>query len=125
VQQTRARGARAIQGDVFDPLPGTRQWRHLVLADGNIGIGGRPVRLLRRVAQLLHPTGSAYVELHGSAGLRVHEHVRLHVHGRQTPPFAWATVGFDAIHGIAATAGLGVSAVRTVDGRRVATLRPV
>ena len=125
VQQTRARGARAIQSDVFDALPGARQWRHLVLADGNIGIGGQPVRLLRRVAQLLHPTGSAYVELHGSGGLRVHEQVRLHVHGRQTSPFAWATVGSDAIHGLAATAGLGVSTVRTVDGRRVATLHLV
>lgn len=125
VRQTRARGAHAIQTDVFDALPGARHWRHLVLADGNIGIGGRPVRLLRRVAQLLHPKGSAFVELHASDGLRVHEQVRLHVHGRQTSPFAWATVGTDAIHGIAAAAGLGVSALRTVDGRRVATLHRV
>ncbi|MBO0769649.1 MAG: class I SAM-dependent methyltransferase, partial [Solirubrobacterales bacterium] len=48
-------GARAVVADVFGELPGS--WQTALLLDGNIGIGGDPVRLLRRLAQLLHPTG--------------------------------------------------------------------
>src|SRR5204863_7462240 len=48
VALARGRGAAVLQRSVFDPLPGHGRWRTIVLADGNIGIGGDPVRLLRR-----------------------------------------------------------------------------
>ncbi len=38
-------GGRAIVGDIFDELPGGGTWRSALLLDGNIGIGGSPVRL--------------------------------------------------------------------------------
>ena len=57
VAQTRARGASALHRDVFDRLPGEGRWTCALLADGNIGIGGDPVALLRRVAHLLRPGG--------------------------------------------------------------------
>jgi SAM-dependent methyltransferase len=41
----RAAGAPLLLGDVFGPLPRKGQWRTVLLADGNIGIGGDPVRL--------------------------------------------------------------------------------
>jgi hypothetical protein len=47
---------------VFGPLPGTGRWRHILLADGNIGIGGDPARLLRRCRHLLAPDGRVHIE---------------------------------------------------------------
>ncbi|WP_235562153.1 bifunctional 2-polyprenyl-6-hydroxyphenol methylase/3-demethylubiquinol 3-O-methyltransferase UbiG [Marmoricola sp. Leaf446] len=122
VEQTRARGATAVHRDVFDPLPRTGRWRHVLLADGNIGIGGSPVRLLRRVRQLLYPTGTAIVELSPTDTSRVHEDVRLRVGDRVSHAFAWATVGTSAVPGLAAAAGLRVVSVDEVDGRTTATL---
>ncbi|MFB9332053.1 methyltransferase domain-containing protein, partial [Actinoplanes octamycinicus] len=40
VRLARARGATALRRDVFAPLPGQGRWEHLLLADGNLGIGG-------------------------------------------------------------------------------------
>jgi SAM-dependent methyltransferase len=60
---TRQRGALALRADVFGRLPGEGRWRHVLLADGNVGIGGDPAVLLRRVATLLAPDGTALVEL--------------------------------------------------------------
>ena len=54
---TLRRGGQAIHHDVFAPMPDATTWTHALLADGNIGIGGNPVRLLQRVRQLLHPRG--------------------------------------------------------------------
>ncbi|MDP9442781.1 MAG: hypothetical protein M3P34_11540, partial [Actinomycetota bacterium] len=48
---------------VFGALPGEGRWATALLIDGNIGIGGDPVALLRRVAELLRPAGVVLVEL--------------------------------------------------------------
>jgi SAM-dependent methyltransferase len=53
VRATRRRGAPAVRRDLFGPLPAEGLWRHALLVDGNIGIGGDPVRLLTRCAALL------------------------------------------------------------------------
>ncbi len=121
VRQTRRRGARAVCQDVFAHLPGS--WAHVLLADGNIGLGGHPVRLLERVAELMSPDGAALVELSGGGGMTVHENVHLRVDGRTSRPFGWATVGAAAIQSVAAAAGLVACEVRSVAGRQVATLR--
>ena len=63
VTLARSIGAPAIRRSVFDPLPRTGQWHCVLLADGNIGIGGNPAALLRRVRELLRPGGAAYVEV--------------------------------------------------------------
>ena len=65
VASTRARGGLALERDVFGPLPGAGRWETVLLADGNIGIGGDPVRLLSRAADLLGPRGRALIELSG------------------------------------------------------------
>ena len=59
VRQARRRGAAALRGDVFAPLPGEGGWRSVLLADGNIGIGGDPDRLLRRCARRCCRRGGA------------------------------------------------------------------
>jgi SAM-dependent methyltransferase len=50
VARARRAGAPALRRSVFDPLPGHGRWATVLLADGNIGIGGRPARLLQRCA---------------------------------------------------------------------------
>ena len=51
-----------VRRDVLGPLPGEGTWDHVLLADGNIGIGGDPLRLLHRAAHLLRPGGTVLVE---------------------------------------------------------------
>ena len=58
----RRRRTPMVRRDVFGPLPGEGTWGQVLLADGNIGIGGDPLRLLHRAAQLLRPGGSVLVE---------------------------------------------------------------
>ena len=55
VALARARGAEVLHASVHDPvLDGTR-WSTVLLADGNIGIGGDPVALLRRAGVPARP----------------------------------------------------------------------
>ena len=63
IWQTRDRGVSAILRDVFDRVPAEGRWQTVLLADGNLGIGGDPVRLLRRIAQLLALGGRVVADL--------------------------------------------------------------
>ncbi|MDQ1490033.1 MAG: hypothetical protein QOD57_3556 [Actinomycetota bacterium] len=122
----RNRGAAVLQRSVFDPLPGAGRWRTIVLADGNIGIGGDPVRLLRRCRDLLAPQGTVVVEVEGpssATGWRRYT-VRLErgaVHG---PWFSWAVVGAQGVAGLAVAAGLEVLRLQCIaaEGRWFAHL---
>ncbi|HLN78076.1 MAG TPA: methyltransferase domain-containing protein [Nocardioidaceae bacterium] len=122
VAQARARGVNAIHGDVFGALPREGAWGTALLADGNIGIGGDPVRLLRRVRRLLAPHGQVVVDLApAGAGLTVGL-VRIHAGSRTSQSFPWAVVGADAVADVAAAAGLSVRDVHEYDGRWFAVL---
>ena len=61
-------GGRAIVGDIFQEVPGAGSWSCALLLDGNIGIGGSPVRLLERIGALLKPDGEVLVEIESPAG---------------------------------------------------------
>lgn len=122
VRQTRSRGAAAICRDVFAHMPGAGLWEHALLADGNVGIGGDPVRLLRRVHDLVQPGGTIIAELARPGIGVVRERVRLRVGERLSGPFVWAHVGIDAIGEVADAAGLCVRDLRCVAGRYVAVL---
>ncbi|MCY7402473.1 MAG: class I SAM-dependent methyltransferase [Nocardioides sp.] len=122
VRQTRQRGGDAVCCDVFSDLDALSEWQHIVLADGNIGIGGDPVQLLTRVGQLLSRHGTVLVELARDGISMVHEDVRLRVGEHTTAPFGWATVGVDALEEVAASADFTVTDVRHAAGRPVATL---
>ena len=56
VARVRRAGATALHRSVFDPLPGEGRWATVLLADGNIGIGGQPAR---PAAAALRPAGGA------------------------------------------------------------------
>ncbi|MEV7039211.1 class I SAM-dependent methyltransferase [Amycolatopsis sp. NPDC051061] len=108
VRLTRRRGGSALHRNVFGHVPGEGRWRHTLLADGNIGIGGDPVVLLRRAAQLIAAGGDVLVELEPPGrGLR-HERVRLRPGHADSAWFTWAWVGVDAIAEVAMRAGLRV-----------------
>ena len=122
VAQTQARGVPAWEGDVFAPVPREGSWETALLADGNIGIGGDPVRLLRRVGSLVLPGGRVVADLaaYGVGVRRTSLWIRTeHQHSR---PFPWAEVGADAIAAVAEPAGLAVSEVHEYAGRWFAVL---
>jgi SAM-dependent methyltransferase len=122
VLSTQVRGAAALRRDVFDDVPAAGRWQHALLADGNIGIGADPVRLLRRIGQLLRPGGTAIVEL-ARPGVGVHrEEIRLRVGDRVSAAFGWVWVGADAIGSLARAAGLRLGDLTSHDGRWVALL---
>ena len=103
VRLTRKRGAAALRRDVFDRLPAEGRWRHVLLADGNVGIGGDPSQLLSRTAELLDQRGSVLVEVDApGVGLR-RQQARL---ATGAGWFPWARLGLDAIARQAEEAGL-------------------
>lgn len=113
VATARARGAVAIRRDLFDPLPGEGRWAHTVLLDGNIGIGGDPVALLRRCRALLDPNGTVLVELEPPGAGLWQGHSRVAstcAAGRVTlgPAFRWARLDTRAAHQVAYQAGLSL-----------------
>lgn len=62
VDATNGRGGRALGRSVFDAIPAEGRWGTALLLDGNIGIGGDPVRLLRRITDMVRDNGLLLVE---------------------------------------------------------------
>jgi SAM-dependent methyltransferase len=121
----RRRGGAVLQRSVFDALPGTGRWETVLLLDGNIGIGGDPVRLLRRSAALIRPAGVVVVEVEPpGAGWRTCR-ARLEGEGEAGPWFAWAVVGGDAIGDLASAASLEVRRITRVEDRWIVALTHV
>jgi len=117
VEQSRRRGVPAIRRNVFHPMPGEGDWDTVLLADGNIGIGGDPLALLRRSRELLAADGRVVCDLADpGTGLSVHA-ARIVTLGRKSASFPWAKVGPDAVESLAHTAGLDVQEVDERDGR--------
>src|SRR6516162_7413822 len=107
VDLARSSGALVMLRDVFGRVPGTGRWMTVLLADGNIGIGGDPAALLRRAGELLAPEGHALVELEPPGAPLRREQVRLCHAGLASAWFPWAFVGADHIEDVARDAGLG------------------
>ncbi|MDQ6874869.1 MAG: class I SAM-dependent methyltransferase [Actinomycetota bacterium] len=107
IRLARQRGVTAIQRSVFQRLPGEGRWRTALLADGNIGIGGDPVRLLRRVRSLLGAAGTVLCELAAPQAATRPVRVRIECPaGSQSQEFEWAHVAAGNIAELAAMAGL-------------------
>ena len=124
VDQTVARGATALRRDVFDTLPGEGRWQSALLADGNVGIGGNPVALLRRARELVAAEGRVVVELAPPGTRPRSEWAALECAGLRSAPFRWATVGTDDIRALAAIAGFaGTEVHRLGEQRWCAVLR--
>jgi SAM-dependent methyltransferase len=126
VRLARARGADAVVASVFSPLPLTGRWGTVLLADGNVGIGGRPAALLARVAALLRPGGRLLVELDPPGSPTWSFRARLARDGVPSgPAFPWARVAVDAAAGLAGPAGLALAGTWCAGGRWFARLDAV
>ena len=123
VRIARSRGATVLRRDVFGQLPGHGRWRHLLLADGNIGIGGDPVALLRRCRQLLGPDGRLHAEVaaEGTSSWAGEASIRAS-HSSAAATFRWAEVAREDLAVLARLATLRVTEAWQEAGRCFATL---
>jgi len=123
VRLARRAGATALCRDVFGRVPAEGRWSTLLLADGNIGIGGDADRLLARTAELLGPPGRVLVELVAPGGPSGQRLIRLEgSDGRLSAQFPWAFVSAGDIQRHAAAAGLRVVETWRGHGRHFAAL---
>jgi len=107
VRIAQGRGVPAMQSDVFAPLPREGDWSSVLLADGNIGIGGDPLALLRRCTELLEPGGRVVVEVEPPGSGVTRGRVEVAANGlRGWLP--WATVAADALESIADDVGFSI-----------------
>ncbi|MGQ4436600.1 MULTISPECIES: methyltransferase domain-containing protein [unclassified Streptomyces] len=123
VAHTVRLGGQALRRSVFQPLPGEGRWDTALLIDGNVGIGGNPHALLRRVSQLLAADGLLIAE---TAPVDVDERVQVHVadgRGASGSAFPWARLGTPALLRHARRAGWRPDGQWTADGRSFLALR--
>lgn len=121
VRATAARGAAVMRRSVFDRLPREGRWEHVVLLDGNIGIGGDPAQLLQRCRELISRTGSVLVEI-CETEMNLRQIAWFETATACSAPFPWAFVGKSATTAAAGRAGLGVSEEWAVGRRRFVRL---
>jgi len=121
VALARDRGADAINGSLWANVPGT--WLTILLLDGNIGIGGSPVALLRRAGELLRPRGAIVVETDPPGEPTQRMRIRIEAPDQVSEWFRWARVGIDGVDEVAERAGFAVDRTREVGGRTFVTLR--
>ncbi|MEH0420874.1 class I SAM-dependent methyltransferase [Streptomyces sp. B21-083] len=128
VTRTVRLGGQALRRSVFEPLPAEGRWDTVLLIDGNIGIGGDPGALLRRMSQLLGHGGLLITET--APDSEVGERVTVQVvrltadaHGSAGPPFPWARLGTPALLRLATHAGWHPERQWTTGGRSFVALR--
>jgi SAM-dependent methyltransferase len=123
VEAARVRGVDALQRCVFGPVPASGRWRTVLLLDGNVGIGGDPGALLRRVRELLASDGRVVVETAPPGASHAAERAHVEIAGDLGPSFRWQTVGADRLAHHAAGAGMVVDRAWSDDGRWFGWLR--
>ncbi|MFJ6016185.1 class I SAM-dependent methyltransferase [Streptomyces sp. NPDC092952] len=124
VSRTERSGGPALCRSVFDPLPAEGRWGTALVIDGNVGIGGDPAALLRRLRRIVARTGRVIAEC---APVDVDERCEVSVddgRGGRGTPFAWARVGPRALAAAAVGTGWRVSEKWQVDGRPFLALAP-
>lgn len=122
VDLARGSGAPVLCRDLFARLPGTGRWQTVLLADGNVGLGGDPWRVLQRAGELLGRGGHCLVEFDTAATGVDAAWVRLESLHSIGPWFRWATVGVDCAARLAGDVGLAMTAVHPIGDRVIAAL---
>ncbi len=123
VRLARTRGAKVIEGSIFDRLPGAGTWGSALLLDGNIGIGGAPRELLGRVGGLLAQTGIVLVEVEGPGVPTGTLRVRLESEQTRSQWFPWARMSVEELPELVAAAGFDLREQWHAGGRWFATLQ--
>jgi SAM-dependent methyltransferase len=122
VELTRQRGGAAIHADLFGPLPAAGCWDHVLLTDGNVGIGGDPVRTLTRARGLLAPGGTVIAEVDSPDAAVGYELLRWETENHVGQWFPWARIDATALSEIASGAGFLVTSVVDIGARVIAVL---
>lgn len=122
VRLARRNGAPALHRDVFAPLPAAGRWQTVLLADGNVGLGGDPRRILARAGELLRRGGWCLAEFDPTVNGVLLRRVRLESSRAVGPWFRWASVGADSAGRLAEQVGMAVTHVHRIGGRVVACL---
>lgn len=117
VALARGWGAPVLQRSVFDHLPRRGLWRSVLLLDGSVGIGGDPVALLHRVAELLRLDGRLLVETEAPGVPSESLKVRIETSGGVGPWFSWSVVSIDDASRLAAATGFRVNESWAAGGR--------
>jgi SAM-dependent methyltransferase len=117
------RGAPVLVHSVFEQVPGEGRWPTVLLFDGNIGIGGRPIDLLARVAELLAPGGVAVVEVEAPGVATQRSVARLEMGSGLVGTLPWGRVGIDDLSWLADCAGLVLERSCELGGRWFGWLR--
>ncbi|MGH8934490.1 MAG: class I SAM-dependent methyltransferase [Egibacteraceae bacterium] len=123
VSRTSDRGVPVLRRSVFDDVPGAGRFGSALLVDGNMGIGGDPMRLLRRVRHLLRPGGLALVEVEPPGAVTRRLDVRLDTVSGVSDWSAWAQVGADDVAWIGVAAGYALIEVVAAEDRWFAVLQ--
>ncbi|MBV9089717.1 MAG: methyltransferase domain-containing protein [Mycobacteriaceae bacterium] len=124
IRLARRNGAPALHRDVFAPLPGVGRWQTVLLADGNVGLGGDPRRILARAGELLRRSGRCLAEFDPCVTGVCLRWVRLESSHTVGPWFRWASVGVDSAGRLAEQVGMAVTDVHRLGERVVASLAP-
>lgn len=117
-------GARAVVADIFGEVPRAGGWRTALLLDGNIGIGGDPVRLLTRLRSLLVGDGVVLVELDPPGSSAPAAKARIELADQSSDWFEWARVTACQALSVATDAGMTIDWEWSCAGRWFAQLRP-
>jgi SAM-dependent methyltransferase len=122
VALARRRGAPVLRRSVFEPLPGEGGWATALLLDGNIGIGGSPPALLRRLRAVLRAGGRVLAEVEAPGAPTESLWARIERGPRAGSWFRWALVGADRLGSLARRSGFDVAELWTRSGRWFARL---
>ncbi len=124
VEVARLAGTYVLHASVYDAVLDGTGWSTVLLADGNVGIGGDAVALLRRCRDLLLPGGTVLVELDGPGTPTGTVQVRLESsRGDASAWFPWAHVSITDAAAVAEAAGLALHEAWESGGRWFAELR--
>ena len=125
VALARHGGTPVLHASAFDAVLDDTRWSTVLLADGNIGIGGDPVALLRRCRELLTDSGHVLVELDPPTHSTRTVKVRIESSsGRTSSWFPWAHVSARDVADVTGPAGLSATEVWHAAGRWFARLQP-
>ncbi len=115
-------GAPVLRRDLFASLPGAGRWQTVLLADGNVGIGGEPRRGVAPRVGVTGPRrtvrgGVREIDQRNQTGL-----VRLESSQSVGPWFQWASVGIDTASRLADETGFTLAQVHSIGERVVGVL---
>ncbi|MCB0951355.1 MAG: class I SAM-dependent methyltransferase [Microthrixaceae bacterium] len=124
IRHANSLGAAVLHRSVFSAVPGEGRWSTVLLLDGNIGIGGAPVALLNRCADLAVEGGHLIVEVDPPGNPSSVTEVRIVTDGAEPGPwFPWATVSAGDIGSLVPQVGVELDEMVELSGRFYAHLR--